>query len=94
MFSKDARWDRHLPTNEIEQDKIDVAAIFKNGLINPTCFVWKKRKYNINQTTYTWQEKKGDEVFHYFSVTDGISLYHICLNSKFMNWRLCSVADM
>ena len=31
MFSKDARWDRHLPHEMNDAESIDVGVIFKDG---------------------------------------------------------------
>jgi len=94
MFNPHARWDRHLPYDEQEADVIEVGVIFKQGKILPSWFVWKDRKYTIQEITYHWTDKHGDEVFHFFSVTDGANLYQIYLNNKFMHWRLAKTCPL
>jgi len=87
-FNNDSRWDRHLPHQEREADLIDVGVIFKRGKILPRSFIWKKRKYLIEEITYHWEEKRGGEILHFFTVTDGTNVYQIYLNNKYMHWKL------
>ena len=88
MFSSDSRWDRHTPEQSYYEDPIDVGAIFVKGRLLPQTFVWKQRKYIIKKVTYHWEESRGGQMLHYFTVTDHINLYYIYLNSRYMYWRL------
>lgn len=92
MFSNDARWDRHLPSDVRESDVIEVGALFRGGRILPCMFVWQKRRYKIKEITCFWKEKNGTDELYHFSVTDGINLYYIALNARYMSWRLLKVA--
>jgi len=94
MFSNDSRWDRHLPHQSHQEQRIDVGAVFRNGQIFPKCFIWKNRKYRIHEITYHWKEKRGSEVLYYFSVTDSTNLYQIFLNNRYMEWRLSKVCPI
>jgi len=88
MFSNDARWDRHTPEQDRDEEKIDVGVIFREGKMHPRSFVWRRQRYTIKEVTYHWTEARGDEMLYFFSVTDGTNLYQIYLNNKYMHWRL------
>jgi hypothetical protein len=94
MFSNDSRWDRHLPYQSREAEAIDVGVIFRKGQILPKTFVWKDRKYQVKEITYHWKDARGAEVLHYFAVSDGVNIYQIYLNSKYMHWRLEKVCPI
>lgn len=94
MFNPNSRWDRDLPSeNENIGEFITVSAVFKKGKIFPQWFKWKGRKYNVEQITYYWKDKKGEENLHYFSVNDRIDTYQICLNDKYLNWKITKVCQ-
>ena len=88
MFSRDSRWDRHLPHESREEQPIDVGAVFAKGQVLPRWLIINNRKIQIREITYHWQERRGDQMLFYFSVSDGVNLYKIYLNSKWMGWRL------
>ncbi len=90
MFTNDSRWDRHTPEQSHDEAVIDVGVIFKNGKMLPKTFVWQNRKYHIKEITYQWKETRGNEVLHFFTVTDGGNLFRIYLNNKYMHWRLAT----
>ncbi|MFC1510395.1 hypothetical protein ACFL49_01925 [Candidatus Omnitrophota bacterium] len=94
MFSNDARWDRDLPSDNKEEDAIEVGTLFRGGRIIPCMFVWQERRYKIKEVTCFWKEKKGSEALYNFSVTDGINLFQIVLNAHFMVWRLAKVLPL
>ena len=89
MFNSNSRWDRSFPNDEHETgEPIEVGVVFRQGKLIPTCFVYQGRKYKVKEVTYHWQEQRGNEALHFFTVTDGSNLYQIHLNSKYMYWRL------
>ncbi len=94
MFSRNARWDRHLPHESHHEKSIEVGVIFKNGKLYPRWFIWQSRKYIIKEVTYEWKDKKGDEILHCFSVSDGANLYHIHFNHKWVHWRLKKICPI
>ena len=57
----------------------------------PVWFMWKGTKYSIEEITYYWQDRKGREPLHYFSVTDGDNLFKLCFNGFTLNWHLLEV---
>jgi hypothetical protein len=70
-------------------EPIRTAAIFTPGQqIKPVWFDWHRRQHRIVQTTYSWQEKKGDTTLLHFSVTDGEALYELVYNTKDQTWLL------
>ena len=94
MFSPDSRWDRHLPHQSYQEDPLEVGVIFQKGKIIPKWFVWKDRRYAIKEITYQWQDHRGGETLHFFSVSDGINIYQIFLNNKHLSWRLAHVCPI
>ena len=94
MFSSDSRWDRHTPEQDREEDVIDVAVVFKKGKAYPTSFVWKRRRYNISEVTYHWEERRGADLLHFYTVATHANLYKIYLNTRHLNWRMASVCPI
>lgn len=95
MFNPNARWDRHLP-HEPQHigEPIQVGVVFKKGQLFPRWFIWNNHKYNIQQITYRWKDKQGQEERYFFSVSDGVNIYQIYLNNKQMNWRLNKICPI
>ena len=94
MFSSDSRWDRHTPEQDRNEDVIDVAVVFKKGKAHPKSFVWKSRRVDIREVTYHWQEKRGADLLHFYTVTDNTNLYKIYLNTRYLNWRMASACPI
>jgi len=70
---------------------IDVGAVFSKDRIKPKWFVWKKRKYAVKETTYTWKDRAGEAILIHFSVSDGATLFELCFNQKSLEWKLENV---
>jgi hypothetical protein len=93
-FNPKARWDRHIPqTDDIIDlgqlnERIDCLAYFKNAKIYPRLFIWKNKTYKIRKITYNWQERRGQEIISYFSVSTGANLYQISFNNTTYGWRI------
>ena len=97
-FSPKARWDRRIPEDsrynpEHLNEKIEVLALFRAGKIYPRIFFWKHKKYKIRNITYNWQERRGQEMLNYFSVSTGIDLYQISFNNTTLSWRLDKIIE-
>jgi len=88
MFSNDSRWDRHTPEQNRKEEPIDIVVVFKGGKVLPSSFLWNGRKYVINQVTYHWEEQRGNDLLHFYTVTDRANLYQIYLNTRHLYWRL------
>lgn len=69
-------------------DPVDVGAVFARGKINLKWFLWKKRRYDIKETTFTWKDREGDAVLQYFAVTDGATSFELFFNQKTLAWTL------
>lgn len=77
-------------TEEI-YEPILVDAVFTNSKIKPRWFIWKGRKYSVQEVTYSWQDREGEASLVYFSVSDGTNIFEICFNQKTLNWHLARV---
>jgi hypothetical protein len=93
-FNPKARWDRHIPedsdsaTPESLSEKIECLALFRGAKILPQKFTWRNRDYEIKTVNYNWQERRGQEIINYFSVSTGIDCYQISFNNTTFGWRL------
>ena len=89
MFNADARWDRPLPQDDIlAGEPIDVVVSFKGAKFFPLWFFLHGDKHIIKNIQFTWQEKKGREVFYLFSVTDNYDIrYTVCFLRQSMRWK-------
>ena len=90
MFNANARWDRPLPQDDaLPGEAIDVVVSFKRGGFFPLWFSLHGDKHMIKNVQFTWQEKKGAEVFNLFSVTDNNDTqYTICFARKSFRRRV------
>jgi hypothetical protein len=89
-FNPKARWDRRIPgTKEpLDTNRIEVLACFKQGKIYPRKFIWNNKEYNIENITYHWQERQGQEVLNFFSVCSSGQLYQISFSNASYCWSL------
>ncbi len=69
-------------------DRLDVCARFSRGEVTPLWFFWRGRRYEIEKTTYTWEERRGRSVLKHFSVTDGATVFEIGYDSEKLDWTL------
>ena len=90
MFNPEARWDRHLPSDGMSPgEAVDVVAVFRKNAIIPRVFTLRGTTYRIRQIEFTWQENRGRERFHLFSVTDHQRRVHtLCVSRQSWQWRL------
>lgn len=89
MFNPNARWDRPMPQDNRSYDEpIEVEVVFEKGKIMPLWFSFGGIRHEIKEITYRWQDRKGEEVLHYFSVSDGEDLYQIYFSNKSLTWKI------
>jgi len=94
-FNPNARWDRHIPETGYQTETsclncpIEVRALFKSSKVMPEGFIWNNKLYGIKKVNYNWQERRGQEIINYFSVTTaGADTYQISFNNTSFCWRL------
>ncbi|MCX5710516.1 MAG: hypothetical protein NT060_00865 [Candidatus Omnitrophica bacterium] len=96
-FSPKARWDMHIPEDsdsageEFLNQRIDCLVLFKSGKIYPQRFTCHNKEYEIKTINYNWQERRGQEVINFFSVSTGTDAYQISFNNTSFGWRLDKV---
>jgi len=96
-FNPHSRWDRHIPeTNYVSNpqdlnERIECLAWFKQAKIYPRAFIWKGKTYKIRKITYSWQERLGQAIISYFSVSTGFDLYQISFNNTSYGWRIVKI---
>ncbi len=74
-------------------EPVTVGVVFDpaRGGVRPVWLVWQGRKRVLREVTLRWQGKEGRATLAYFSVTDGMQLYELCLNTEQLAWRLTKV---
>ena len=76
-------------------EKINVTAVFKNGLINPRIFEWNGKSFKIEKIALNYSKRLGNSIIRFFSVEvlgeDGA--YQLSFNTNDMIWRLDYVCD-
>jgi len=74
------------------REPIRVAVVFGPGRqIKPVWFEWRRRKHAIQQTTYTWTDRVGDDTRLHFSVSDGEALFELVYNTVSQSWTLLNL---
>lgn len=69
-------------------EQIVVVAVFKNGRCLPYSFDWQGRRYKVDQINLEHQERRGDDLLFYFSVTSGGNSYELSFDSRHLVWSL------
>jgi hypothetical protein len=92
-FSPKARWDRFEPEKcgfnpDALDERIEVLAFFKHAKIFPKIFIWKDKEYQIESITYNWQERIGQALISYFSVSCVGQIYQISFNNITFRWQI------
>ncbi len=73
---------------------IKVGVIFEHqGSVRPVWFVWKGRRYDIREVTYSWAHREGAGLVQNFAVSDGVNLFQISYYRNESAWRLTAVED-
>lgn len=74
------------------REYIRVAAIFGPGpKIRPIWFDWKRQKHTVQEVTYHWRNRTGNDLILHYSVTDGNALYELVYNTAKQIWVLESI---
>lgn len=74
------------------KEQIRVAVIFGPGTgIRPVWFDWRRRKYQIREVTYSWEERRGSATILHFAVSDGAGLFELAYDTAGRTWALAAV---
>ncbi|HEY6871129.1 MAG TPA: hypothetical protein VI298_00245 [Geobacteraceae bacterium] len=74
------------------RENIRVAVIFGPGnSIRPVWFDWRRRKYEVREVTYSWQEREGAATILHFAVSDGVNLFELAYDAVGQAWALAAV---
>ena len=74
-------------------EAIEVGVVFLKTGVRPVWFIWKGRKYAVEQVAYRWKEKRGEAWIHSFSVFDGANTFELNYDAQFLQWKLGRVAE-
>lgn len=72
-------------------EPITVGAVFAPGSIRPAWFVWRGRRYKVDEVPYTWESREGLARLSHFSVVSGANVYAVCYNPVGASWELRGV---
>jgi len=75
---------------EVIGEPIEVSAHFRRGRIAPLWFVWKGRRYQVEEIRNRWVTREGVGRMYHFAVTvtDRADLYEVYLRTETMGWHL------
>jgi hypothetical protein len=65
----------------------------KNLLFLPKTLIWNNRFYKINRIGLHHEYKKGDVLYHIFSVTTDSLFLRLNFNTKNLNWHLEEISE-
>ena len=57
----------------------------------PRAFIWKNRRYLIQSLNLVHQEKQGDAILYYFSVSTDTNTYKLVFHNLTLEWRLVEI---
>ena len=79
-----------MKTELMENIKVGVVFGPEHPNLRPVWFIWRGRRYPIEELTYTWRVAKGKTSLLYFAVKAG-DLYQLCYDSHTLRWHLEAV---
>lgn len=71
-------------------ENISVNLVFdsKKMQVYPKAVIWKNKKYQIEKVGLHHKYKKGNTLFHVFSVISGDLFLRLILDTKTLHWKL------
>ena len=81
-----------MSTTEIKE-KVKVGVVFAAGEAAPKWFLWRKKKIDVSEVTYTWRTAEGESVLVHYSVSGEGGLYELSYNQRSMDWMLEKTAE-
>lgn len=73
---------------ELINEPIEVFAAFTKQGIEPICFTWRDKEYDVKSINFIHTSKSGDTKLIHFAITSGADTYRITLDSTYFSWRL------
>lgn len=67
---------------------IEAIVIFKNGKLLPQSFIWKERKYLVEQVNLEHQKKQGTSTLFCYSVSAQGNSYELSFDNVNLIWKL------
>lgn len=69
-------------------EPVQVAAIFKNGNLQPVKFLWKGREFLVRVVNLSYSQYEGRSKVYYFAVSDNNNYFKLRFNTDDFNWML------
>lgn len=69
-------------------DRIRVAAVFRNGEIKPVWFGLDGKKHLVKEVAYNWESREGRALLVNFAVWDGSDTWTLTYNTCNQVWSL------
>lgn len=70
-------------------ENIQVYTNFSLGSVEPLCFTWRNKDYNISKINFHYTSKKGATKKHHFSVcAESPDSYNITFDTERLTWVL------
>ena len=68
------------------REPINVWVFFKNNVIHPHVFFWRKRKIEVETVNLVHESKEGNSTIYHFSISSGGNFYRLRFDSKDLKW--------
>ena len=77
--------------NQIINEPVKVAGVFKHSLFKPVWFEWSNQRLKISKITFITDYKQGLVKHKIYSVIAQGNLYRLLFNTNNLDWTLESV---
>lgn len=61
------------------------------GTVKPVWFIWRQRRYPVQDITLRWQTREGSDTILHLGVSDRANVFELALNQQTLIWRLIRV---
>jgi hypothetical protein len=69
-------------------ESVDVITVFKKNQFYPAILKWKNKVYKIKNVNMVHRSAQGQDLVHYFSVSDDLHFFRLAFNTNNLQWRL------
>jgi hypothetical protein len=70
------------------REKIKAGVVFGKGVPQPKWFMWKGKRIDVKEVTYTWNTMEGEAVLLHFAAAAETGTYELSFNQKTLEWIL------
>jgi len=69
-------------------EPVKVSVKFDFDRVFPVAFEWRQKTYTVEKVHLIHSERQGNDVIHYFSVTDSVNFFRLAFFTRDLSWRI------